>query len=164
MNTATENKINGLHPSIRSKVREALRLSNLALTGKAQVELAQGTRTWVEQGILYSQGRTRPGLKVTNAKAGDSIHNYGLAVDIFLLIDGKIASWDVKKDWDSDGQSDWMEVVRVFKSQGFSWGGDWRTFKDMPHFEMTSGLSLKQLKGLYEKKAFIPETTFIKLP
>lgn len=90
-------------------------------------------------------GRTKPGRKVTNAKAGQSIHNYGLSLDIVLIIDGKTASWDVKKDWDNDRQSDWMEVVSIFKKYGWSWGGDWRTFKDMPHFEKTFGNTWRTL-------------------
>jgi peptidoglycan L-alanyl-D-glutamate endopeptidase CwlK len=88
-----------------------------------------------EQDALYAQGRKKPGKKVTNAKAGQSIHNYGLAVDIVLIIDGKTASWDVKADWDNDRKADWMECVEIFKKHGWDWGGDWRTFKDMPHFE-----------------------------
>jgi len=40
-----------------------------------------GTRTWEQQEALYAKGRTTPGPKVTNAKPGSSMHNFGLAVD-----------------------------------------------------------------------------------
>jgi peptidoglycan L-alanyl-D-glutamate endopeptidase CwlK len=73
--------------------------------------------------------------KVTNAKGGQSIHNYGFAVDMVLIIDGKIASWDIKKDWDNDKISDWDECVKIFAKYGWSWGGSWVKFKDFPHFE-----------------------------
>lgn len=157
-------KIEQLHPFIKEDVKNLVDTINTSvLTGNAKVRVAQGLRTFAEQNALYAKGRTAPGPKVTNAKGGDSIHNYGLAIDIVLIIDGKTASWDTKKDFDKDQQSDWMEVVQVFKKAGFSWGGDWRTFKDMPHFEKTNGNSLKQLKDKYVKKDFIKGTNFINI-
>ena len=152
-------KIEKLHPFIKDEVKKLVDTINTSvLTGTAKVRIAQGLRTFAEQDILYKQ---RP--KVTNAKGGDSIHNYGLAIDIVLIIDGKTASWDVKKDFDKDAQSDWMEVVQVFKKAGYSWGGDWRTFKDMPHFEKTKGLTLQQIKTKFANKDFIPGTNYIKV-
>lgn len=59
--------------------------------------------------------------------------------DICLVIDGKTASWDTHTDFDSDGIADWMEIVAVFKKFGWSWGGDWTSFVDLPHFEKTFG-------------------------
>ena len=56
-----------------------------------------------------------------------------------------------------------MEVVTEFKKAGWIWGGDWRTFKDMPHFEKTKGLTLKQIQEKYNKKDFIKNTTYINL-
>lgn len=44
--------------------------------------VTEGYRSGARQDQLYAQGRTRPGEIVTNAKAGQSAHNYGLAVDI----------------------------------------------------------------------------------
>ena len=135
MDDVTKKRIAVLHPSVRDDVRKIILEANQALTGRAQVRVAQGLRTFKEQDELYAQGRTKPGKKVTNAKGGQSVHNYGFAVDIVLIIDGKTASWDTAKDWDNDRKSDWMEVVEIFKKNGWSWGGDWLKFKDMPHFE-----------------------------
>lgn len=151
-------KIKTLHPYVQDVEQLVNHINTVILTGKSKVRIAQATRTFAEQDKLYLQ---RP--KVTNAKGGDSIHNYGLAVDIVLIIDGKIASWDVKTDWDGDKQSDWMEVVACFKAVGWSWGGDWRTFKDMPHFEKTKGNTLAQLKAKYKAKDFIKDTQFVNL-
>ena len=36
------------------------------------------------QAKLYAKGRTAPGPKVTNAKPGQSFHNYGVAFDVVL--------------------------------------------------------------------------------
>ena len=160
----SEEKIKTLHPILRDEIRVLIdKINTYVLTGVAKVRIAQGLRTFAEQDALYAQGRTKPGPKVTNAKGGQSIHNYGLAVDIVLIVDGKVASWDTKKDFDKDSQSDWMEVVSEFKKAGWVWGGDWRTFKDMPHFEKTKGLSLKQIQEKYNKKDFIKGTTYINL-
>lgn len=126
----TQERIAKLHPSVRVEVSEIIDQCNKELTGRAQVRIAQGYRTNAEQDALFNQ---RP--KVTNAKGGQSIHNYGFAVDIVLIIDGKTASWETNKDWDDDKKHDWMEVVAIFKSKGWNWGGDWTSFKDMPHFE-----------------------------
>ena len=164
MDKVSQDRIDQLHPSIRLDVSNLIeKINTKVLTGRAKVRIAQGLRTFAEQDALYAQGRTKPGKKVTNAKGGQSIHNYGLAVDIVLILDGKTASWDEKSDFDRDQQSDWIEVVTEFKRAGFSWGGDWRTFKDMPHFEKTSGLSLKQIQDKYKRKDFIRNTTYINL-
>lgn len=132
----TQDRISKLHPSVRDEVTKIIEEINTKfLTGRAKVRIAQGLRTFAEQDALYAQGRTKPGKKVTNAKGGQSVHNYGFAVDIVLIIDGKEASWDTKKDWDGDKVADWDECVKVFAKYGWSWGGNWTSFKDMPHFD-----------------------------
>ena len=115
---------------VREQMTTIINECNKVLNGRSQVRISQGLRTFAEQNALYNQ---RP--KVTNAKGGQSIHNYGFAIDIVLIIDGKIASWDTHKDWDNDGIADWDECVKVFAKHGWSWGGSWASFKDMPHFD-----------------------------
>ncbi len=118
------------------------------LLGKgARLRLAYVYRTPEEQYALFNK---RP--KVTNAKGWQSIHNYGLAFDIVLLYDnngdGKFeeASWSMIRDFDKDSKADWMEVTNLFKSRGWEWGGDWKRFKDAPHFQMSFGFDWKVLK------------------
>lgn len=135
MDNITKIRIEQLHPSVVTEMMKIITECNTALTGRSQVRITQGLRTFSEQDDLYAIGRTKPGKKVTNAKGGQSVHNYGFAVDICLIIDGKIASWDIKKDWDNDGVADWDECVKIFAKYGWSWGGNWTSFKDMPHFE-----------------------------
>lgn len=135
MDKVTQERIAKLHPSVRTEVAKIVNECNDNLTGRAQVRISQGLRTFEEQDALYAQGRTKAGKKVTNAKGGQSIHNYGLAVDIVLIIDGKTASWDTAKDWDNDKVADWYECVKIFAKYGWDWGGNWKTFKDLPHFE-----------------------------
>jgi len=56
-----------------------------------------------------------------------------------------------------------MEVVNILKSHGWVWGGDWKSFKDAPHFEKTFGHTWKTLLPKHNAKEFIPGTTYIKL-
>ncbi len=135
MDKVTSERIGTLHPEVREEVKQIIRACDKALTGRAKVRITQALRSMEEQEKLYAIGRITSGKKVTNAKAGQSIHNYGLAVDICLIIDGKTASWDTAKDWDNDKVADWYECVKIFARHGWDWGGNWKTFKDLPHFE-----------------------------
>ena len=152
MDQTTKQHIGQLHPSVREEVAKIIQECDLVLTGKAKVRITQGLRTFAEQDDLYAQGRTKPGKKVTNAKGGQSIHNYGFAVDICLIIDGKTASWDTAKDWDNDQISDWSECVKIFAKYGWDWGGNWETFKDLPHFDKRGYNDWKKLSKLKRDK------------
>ncbi|MFJ5622021.1 M15 family metallopeptidase [Peribacillus loiseleuriae] len=89
----------------------ALEVIKLAYTECIYVQIPDGYRSIAEQDKLYAQGRTAPGKVVTNAKGGQSNHNYGLAVDYFLLTpDGKTALWTVNNDW--------LRVATIAKSFG----------------------------------------------
>ena len=135
MDKITQQRIAKLHPKVRAEVTEIIKQCDEALQGRAKIRITQGLRTFEEQELLYAKGRLTKEPKVTNAKAGQSIHNYGLAVDICLIIDGKEASFDTKKDWDGDQIADWYECVKIFAKNGWDWGGNWVKFKDLPYFE-----------------------------
>lgn len=140
-----------MHPKLRADAVEMYRDICKALTGKALCRFAYTLRTFQEQDELYAQGRTKAGKIVTNARGGQSYHNYGLAFDIVLLkdtnADGKFetASWETNVDFDGDGKADWLEAVVIAKHYGYEWGGDWSGFKDRPHFQQTFGRSTKSL-------------------
>ncbi len=127
MDKITLQRIELLHPKVREEVKTIIGECNLALTGNAKIRITQSLRSWEEQEKLYAIGRITKGKKVTNAKAGQSIHNYGLAVDICLMIDEKVASWNTAKDWDNDRVADWYECVKIFAKYGWNWGGNWKT-------------------------------------
>ena len=135
-------RIKKAHPSIRAKLLKGYTDANNKLGKNVRLRITRVYSTNAEQDELFAIGRTKRGRIVTKAKGGESIHNYGGAWDIVLLIDldgngtFETASWDVLKDWDKDTQSDWMEVVAVFKALGAEWGGDWRRFPDGPHFQI----------------------------
>jgi peptidoglycan L-alanyl-D-glutamate endopeptidase CwlK len=95
--------------------------------------VVSGLRTAAQQDVLYAQGRTAPGHIVTNAKAGQSMHNYGLAADIvpYLSGDGGALNW-------TPSTPQYHAMVDALKAQGLAWGGDWVTFKDEDHFQVGS--------------------------
>lgn len=158
----TNERINLLHPKIKEEVKNIVNECNSKLTTNVQIRIVQGLRTIDEQNALYAKGRTTPGPKVTNAKGGSSFHNYGLAVDFCLLIDGKEISWNMTKDYDQDKKADWSEVVEVFKKYGWEWGGNWKT-KDNPHFQKTFNLSWQELLKKYQNKDFISGTSYVRI-
>jgi len=91
-----------------------------------------------EQNALYAQGRTSPGSVVTNAKFGDSLHNYRVAID-FAPVDaqGNIP-WNDKKLF--------MKIADIGVSCGFEAGAYWTSFLDLPHLQYTAGYSLQDFK------------------
>lgn len=145
MDSITLTRIQTAHPILRAELGSIYADICAALKGRAICRFTHVLRTKQEQDELFALGRTKKGKIVTNARGGYSYHNYGLAVDICLIIDGKTAVWDAKTDFDLDGIADWMEIVRIFKAYGWEWGGDWRRFPDLPHFQKTFGLSIADL-------------------
>jgi peptidoglycan LD-endopeptidase CwlK len=135
MNGKTKERVTLLDASFRPLV-EAL-LDCGAAVGLVP-EVSCGMRTMQEQEMLYEQGRTRPGAKVTNAKPGESAHNYGLAVDIWFCKKDGSASFDPKsyqKLWDA-------AVLVGLDKKGLSWSGNWVTFQEKAHFELVGWKTL----------------------
>lgn len=157
----TLERIQSLHPNVRDNVTNLYNKICEALTGRAVCRFSYALRTFEEQAAIYAQGRTTPGKIVTNAKPGQSFHNYGLAFDVVLIIDGKTASWDMLKDFDGDRVADWMEVVNICKLYGWKWGGDFKSFKDYPHFEKTFGLNWPEMKARYDSGRFVTHSPYI---
>lgn len=126
-----------VHPTVKDKVRYII---HRAYIEGINVQISSGYRSNAEQTRLYNQGRTTGGNVVTNARAGQSVHNYGLAVDYFLTnTSGSSAVWSVN--------SDWRRVAQIAKSLGFTWGGDWSSFKDYPHIDLSGGYGWRDLKA-----------------
>lgn len=90
------------------------------------------------QNALYAQGRTSPGSRVTNARGGDSWHNYRLAFDFVPIVAGK-AQWNDNKLFERCGE--------IAESVGLEWAGRWKSFKEMAHCQATGGLTLADLKA-----------------
>ena len=138
-------RLTTLHPKLRSEVAEILIEAEKNNVG---IRITSAFRTPQEQDALFAQGRTSDGNVVTNAAAWQSYHNYGLAVDICLLHKDGSISYSATEDLDGDKVSDWDEVTRIFKNRGWEWAGDWKTFRERPHYQKTFGYNLGDLKKL----------------
>lgn len=129
MDTISEARLKAVHPLLASKIRQ---LADLLAKEGIVIRVTQGLRTWDEQDKLFQQGRSTPGDKVTNAPAGSSYHNFGLAVDVVPMM-------PLGPDWDVTHPV-WGRIVAVGTSLGLTSGATWRTFKDYPHFQLTGNL------------------------
>ena len=140
----TIERIKKAHPLIREELNGYYLECNNKLPKGVRLRFSHVYRTNEEQDELFAK---RP--KVTNAKGGQSIHNYGLAFDIVILFDKdgngtfETASWKVDRYF--------MIVVDYFKSKGYEWGGDWNKFQDRPHFQKSFGHTWRTLKALPTK-------------
>ncbi|MCF6365277.1 MAG: M15 family metallopeptidase [Bacteroidales bacterium] len=137
----TNLRIAKLHPKIRDKFKAAI---NECERKGMKVRLASGTRSFAEQTKIYAQGRTEPGKVVTKAKAGQSYHNYALAGDVVEIKNGK-ALWK---------NPNWHEIGKIFESHGFTWGGRWTRFRDLPHMQMNFGLHWSKLFKIFKAQNF----------
>ena len=163
MDKVTIDRIQLLHPKLRDEATDIYHDICEVLKGKAMCRFTHTLRTFAEQNALYN---TKP--QVTKAKGGQSYHNYGLAIDIVLIIDKdgngsyETASWDVKTDFDGDGKADWMEIVAIFKRYGWEWGGDWK-FYDAPHFQKTLGHSVMELQKMHNTQTVRKNVGYLNL-
>lgn len=167
----TLDRIQLLHPKLRDEGLAIYHEIQAVLTGRAICRYAYTLRTFAEQDTLYYSSRAPlNGPWKTNAKGGQSYHNYGLAIDIVLLVDKdgngtfESASWETNVDFDGDGIADWMEIVTIFKRHGWEWGGDWgKPITDQPHFQKTFGHSVEDLLTMFNTKKFITNTNYLSI-
>ena len=139
MNANSLKRLLTVHPLLARKVTALV--SNLAAQG-FDVEITQAMRTVAEQDALYSQGRTRKGPKVTNARGGQSLHNFGCAVDLALLVNGKLGWPEPHPVWAAIGR----EAARL----GLEHGGAWRK-PDLPHVQLKNVPPVSLCYALYIK-------------
>lgn len=110
-------RLEGVHPDLVRVVKRAASMSDLDFT------VLEGLRTEARQRELFKQGAT---------KTMNSRHLTGHAVDLAPMLNGQV-SWD----WPL-----YHRLAKTVKSAAelekvpLQWGGDWRTFKDGPHWEL----------------------------
>lgn len=146
-----ERSIDALHPRVAQMCRRHIQN---CLENGINIIITSTFRSFEEQDRLYAIGRTKPGRKVTNAKGGQSMHNYRLAYDVVPMRHGKPV-WGttgngIDKDPSDDMRDDlelWQRVGELGKAAGLEWAGDWKRFREFPHFQWTDGLTLKDLQA-----------------
>lgn len=122
-----------LDPKAVPVFRNFLALSKgVAASFGCDYRLISSLRTWEEQDALFAQ---RP--QVTRARGGYSWHNFGIAGDFGVFVGSTYF----------DGGSATQQVLaeRIHKacslnaeSCGLAWGGNWKSIKDTPHFQLAS--------------------------
>lgn len=128
-----------LHPIVKEKVQQFIQKCD---ENGIDLLVTSTYRDFESQNALYAQGRTAPGKKVTNAKGGQSWHNWRVAVDVVPLRNGKPVWGTTGADWEL-----WEAVGNIGESVGLEWAGRWKTFKEFAHFQYTGGLTLADFQA-----------------
>jgi peptidoglycan L-alanyl-D-glutamate endopeptidase CwlK len=131
-------------PRFRAFIEEA---KEVARKENTQYVAIGGDRTWRQQDNLYAIGRTKPGKVVTNARGGQSNHNFKIALDFGVFRDGKYLDTAMP----NLAAHVHKQVGKLAKKHGLEWGGSWTRFQDLPHFEVATGLRLTQKRARFLK-------------
>ncbi len=117
LSIASEAKLLGVHPELAGVVRKAIQLTT------TDFKVIEGVRTIEKQREYFEAGKS---------KTMRSRHLSGHAVDLAPIIDGKI-SWEPEE----------FRPIAIAMRQAahklgveIEWGGDWKSFVDMPHFQL----------------------------
>lgn len=129
-------KIEDLHPVVQGKARAFLARCDEA---GIDVILTSTYRDHESQNALFAIGRTKPGKRVTNARGGESFHNWRVAFDFVPIVNGK-AMWE--------DLSLFRKCGEIAESVGMEWAGRWKgKFRESAHCQFTNGLSLADFKA-----------------
>jgi peptidoglycan L-alanyl-D-glutamate endopeptidase CwlK len=128
-------KLDDLHPRVKTLCEQFI-----ASCAKQNIDvlITSTYRDAESQNALYTQGRTAPGKKVTNAKGGQSFHNWRVAFDFVPIVNGK-AMWADTALFTKCGE--------IAESVGLEWAGRWKTFKELAHCQQTFGLTLADFQA-----------------
>lgn len=132
--------LNELHPAVK---RRALAFISACDADGITLIITSTYRDNASQDALYAQGRGGAvGPVVTNAKGGQSFHNWRLAFDVVPIVNGKPV-------WSTSGEAGklWRKVGLIGKGCGLEWAGDWKRFPEFPHFQFTGGLTLADMQA-----------------
>jgi peptidoglycan L-alanyl-D-glutamate endopeptidase CwlK len=115
------------------------------LDGGVNARIISGSRTYAQQDALFRKGRFgNPGPRVTNARGGQSNHNFGIAWDIgvFTASGGFVTSEAPYEEAAALGLTDATLAIE--------WGGNWISFVDRPHYQLAVGMSIAELRTSFE--------------
>ena len=133
LSTRSLDTMAGVNPNLVKVIKEAI------ATSPFDFMVTQGLRTAKYQNELYQQGRTKRGLKVTNAdgyikKSNHQmkVDGFGYAID-FVILNGKVLDWNTESKYEAVAK----HILEVGHKLGVNleWGGNWK-FKDYPHIQI----------------------------
>lgn len=113
----SESRLQGVHPDLVKVTRRALELSPV------DFGITEGLRSQERQKQMVAQG---------SSQTMNSRHLSGHAVDVVAYV-GSDISWDMPL---------YQQIAQAFKQASaelsipVEWGGDWKTLKDGPHFQL----------------------------
>jgi peptidoglycan L-alanyl-D-glutamate endopeptidase CwlK len=111
----SRSKLQGVHPHLVMVVERAIEISEQDFT------VLEGLRSKERQQELYNTGKS---------KTLNSRHLTGHAVDL--------APWPISWDWDKFYPiADVMKQAAEELGIDIEWGGDWKSFPDGPHFQLS---------------------------
>lgn len=141
----TEKNIQTLHLRAQEAARAFMRAVDGALGANITVRIISGTRTYAEQDVLFRKGRFgNPPPRVTNARGGQSNHNFGIAWDIGVFRSGAYLL-------ESPLYTTAATVALAAGIIGLEWGGNWTGFKDRPHYQLVTNLSITEVRERFER-------------
>lgn len=140
-------KLSDLEPVTREKALRIIAAAPLVL-GR-ELYITGGMRTYDEQNELYAIGRNGDDRRiVTNAKAGESWHNFGRAIDFaFEEYGTQRPTWSTTT---SSEQRDWRLLGGMGEAIGFDWGGRFESLGDFGHFHFSDGMSTDKARAMHE--------------
>ena len=116
----SESNLVGVHPDLVAVVRRAIQITEVDFT------VIEGLRTKERQRELVRTGKSQ---------TMNSRHLNGHAVDIAPWVNGTV-SWDWKYFYIIEKA---MKQAAEELQISVEWGGDWRSFKDGPHWQLPWG-------------------------
>ena len=147
--------INQLLPQVRDRVEQMLvNIENdpWFINADITITVTSTFRDFESQNALYASGRTIKGRTKTNAKGGESWHNWRRAADVCLFRSGKpiwgTGGHGINADPTDDDTNDleaWQRFGQHAAHVGLEWAGNWKKFKEFPHVQLTEGLSWRTL-------------------
>ncbi|MGE0222292.1 MAG: M15 family metallopeptidase [Acetobacteraceae bacterium] len=141
----SEGNIRTLLPAAQRAARTFLKTATSAMNGKT-LKILSGTRTYAEQDAIFAKGRNGvPGPIVSNARGGQSNHNFGIAWDVGLFDGGRYMNGAMAGDEDA-----YKRLADVAMMPSLEWGGAWTSFVDRPHYQLRTGLALAQVRTQFD--------------
>jgi peptidoglycan LD-endopeptidase CwlK len=121
--------------------RAARRFMVTVLARGIEARSISGTRSYEEQNALFHRGRFgNPGQRVTNARGGQSRHNFGIAWDIGIFEGGAYVTEAAPYD----------RAAEVGLFDGIEWGGHWTSFVDRPHYQLALPFGTAEIRRRFE--------------
>ena len=115
LGTRSKQKLSGVHPDLIMVVTKAISISTVDFT------ILEGIRSVSRQRELYKAGKST---------TMNSRHITGHAIDL--------APWPISWEWEgfypiADAMKEAAEDLDI----SIDWGGDWKSFPDGPHFQLS---------------------------